>query len=48
MKFDVIDNNMCGTFNGVMLEATHKPTISMLEDIRQYVMSRMVVKKGTL
>ncbi|OMP11789.1 hypothetical protein COLO4_03688 [Corchorus olitorius] len=33
-KCDVIDNNMCECFNGVILEARHKPIISMLEDIR--------------
>lgn len=37
---------MCETFNGVIIEARSKPIISMLEDIRQYVMSRVVVKRS--
>lgn len=45
VKCDAIYNNMCETFNGVILEATSKPIINMLEDIRQYVMSRVVVKQ---
>ncbi|OMO49392.1 Transposase, MuDR, plant [Corchorus olitorius] len=44
-KCDVIDNNMCECFNGVILEARHKPIISMLEDIRVYVMRRIVRNK---
>ncbi|XVF36348.1 hypothetical protein REPUB_Repub19eG0050800 [Reevesia pubescens] len=35
---------MCETFNGVILEARSKPIISMLEDIRLYVMRRLVLK----
>lgn len=46
MKCEVIDNNMCEIFNGVMLEAMNKPIITLLEDIRRYVMSRIVVKRG--
>lgn len=41
-KCDVIDNNMCETFNGVIIEARCKPIISMLEDIRIYIMRRLV------
>lgn len=37
---------MCETFNGVMLKDRYKFIISMLEEIRQYVISRIVVKKG--
>lgn len=36
---------MCETFNGVILELRSKPIITMLEDIRQYVMTRIAVKK---
>lgn len=46
VKCEVIDNNMCEIFNGVMLEAMNKPIITLLEDIRRYVMSRIVVKRG--
>ena len=45
IKCDVIDNNMCETFNGVIVEARCKPIISMLEDIRLYVMKMLVTKK---
>ncbi|XP_039113801.1 uncharacterized protein LOC120249377 [Dioscorea cayenensis subsp. rotundata] len=45
IKCDVIDNNMCETFNGVILESRSKPIITMLEDFRQYVMIRIAVKR---
>ncbi|KAK8586627.1 hypothetical protein V6N13_010215 [Hibiscus sabdariffa] len=44
-KCDIVDNNMCETFNGVILDARCKPIISMLEDIRVYVMRRLVKNK---
>lgn len=34
---DFVDNNMCKTFNGVIVEARSKPVIAMLEEIRRYV-----------
>ena len=46
VKCEVIDNNMCDTFNGVSLEARNKHVVTLLEGIRQYVMSRIVVRKG--
>lgn len=46
VKCEVIDNKMCETFNGVILEARYNSIISMLEDIRQYVMRRVVIKRG--
>ena len=46
VKCHVIDNNICETFNGVMLEARSKPVITMLEEIRRYVMQRMIVKRN--
>lgn len=45
VKCEVIDNNMCETFNGVILEARSKPIINMLEGIRQYVMNRIAIKR---
>lgn len=45
VKSDVIDNNMCKIFNGVMVEAIIKPVIAMLKEIRRYVMQRIVFKK---
>ena len=45
VKYHVIDNSICETFNRVMLEARSKPIIAMLEEIRRYVIQRMVVKR---
>ncbi|XP_050233526.1 uncharacterized protein LOC126682013 [Mercurialis annua] len=45
IKCDVIDNNLSETFNGWILEARCKPIISMLEDIRVQVMTRLHVKR---
>lgn len=45
VKCEVINNNMCETFNGVILESMSKPIIVMLEDIRQYVITQMAVKR---
>lgn len=45
IKCVVFNNNICETFNGVLLEAIGKPIISMLEDIKKYVMNRVVVKR---
>ncbi|EOY21422.1 Uncharacterized protein TCM_012937 [Theobroma cacao] len=44
-KYDVIDNNMFETFNGVIIEARCKSIISMLEDIELYVIRRLVQNK---
>ncbi|XP_074299337.1 uncharacterized protein LOC141630410 [Silene latifolia] len=38
-------NNMAETFNSWILEAREKPILTMLEEIRQKVMSKMVDKK---
>ncbi|KAL4335326.1 hypothetical protein GQ457_07G003320 [Hibiscus cannabinus] len=45
-KCDVVDNNMAEAFNGWIVEARAKPIISMLEQIRIMVMSRMTVKRN--
>jgi len=45
IKCENVENNMCETFNGVLLEARSKPIIGMLEEIRQYVMNRLVAKR---
>lgn len=44
VECEVIDNNMCETFNKMILQSRSKPIITMLEDIRQYVMTRIVAK----
>ncbi|KAK9024849.1 hypothetical protein V6N11_064755 [Hibiscus sabdariffa] len=45
-KCDVVDNNMAEAFNGWIIEARCKPIITMLEEIRIMVMSRMNVKRS--
>lgn len=40
-KSDMIENNICETFNAFILKAREKPLIEMLEDIRRSLMSRM-------
>ncbi|KAK8676276.1 hypothetical protein V6N13_034327 [Hibiscus sabdariffa] len=42
---DVVDNNMTEAFNAWILDARCKPIISLLEDIRVMVMSRLHVKR---
>lgn len=45
VKSDTIDNNICETFNGVMVKAKSKPVNTMLQEIRRYVISRIVTKR---
>ena len=45
VKCEVIDNNMHETLNRVILEARSKPIISTLKNIRQYVMTRITIKR---
>lgn len=45
-KCHVIDNNICETFNEVMLEGRSKPIIAILEEIRRCVMQRVIVKRN--
>ncbi|XP_057772531.1 uncharacterized protein LOC130992076 [Salvia miltiorrhiza] len=40
-KTDIIDNNICESFNSFILQARDKPILHMLEDIRKKLMSRM-------
>ncbi|KAK8655039.1 hypothetical protein V6N13_107631 [Hibiscus sabdariffa] len=42
---DVVDNNVAEAFNAWILDARCKPIISLLEDIRVLVMSRLHVKR---
>ncbi|XP_059285840.1 uncharacterized protein LOC132039362 [Lycium ferocissimum] len=41
-KCDVVENNMCETFNSWIVSPRHKSIISMLEEIRHKIMSRNV------
>ena len=38
---DAVENGLSESFNNVILDARKKPIITMLEDIRLYVMQRM-------
>ncbi|KAL2238030.1 UNVERIFIED_CONTAM: hypothetical protein Sindi_0994700 [Sesamum indicum] len=40
-KCDFLLNNLCESFNNCILEAREKPILTMLEWIREYVMTRM-------
>ncbi|KAL4324171.1 hypothetical protein GQ457_11G022940 [Hibiscus cannabinus] len=44
-KCDAIDNNFCEAFNSAIIGARFKYIISMFEDIRHYVMHRLVEHK---
>ncbi|XP_029147025.1 uncharacterized protein [Arachis hypogaea] len=41
-KCDTLVNNMCEVFNSVIVDAREKTIVSMLEDIRVYIMRRWV------
>ncbi|XP_015160823.1 uncharacterized protein [Solanum tuberosum] len=41
-KCDIVENNMCETFNSWILAARHKSIITMLEEIRHKIMDRNV------
>ena len=45
-KSDVVDNNMCETFNSTILKARFKPIISMLDEIRTAALQRLGVNKS--
>ncbi|MBA0870574.1 hypothetical protein Goshw_014277 [Gossypium schwendimanii] len=44
-KSDIVDNNLCETFNLRILEARFKSIIKVLEDIRTKMMNRIVQKR---
>ncbi|XP_056158414.1 uncharacterized protein LOC130134769 [Syzygium oleosum] len=44
-KCDIIDNNLSEAFNGRILEARCKPIISMLDDIRVMVITRLHMQR---
>jgi len=45
---DTVVNNMTEAFNSVLVDARCKPVISMLEDIRIYMMKRWQSKRQKL
>ncbi|KAK8583429.1 hypothetical protein V6N13_022135 [Hibiscus sabdariffa] len=44
-KCDMVDNNICEAFNSSILEARYKSIITMLEEIRVKLMTRIVDKR---
>ncbi|XP_025637216.1 uncharacterized protein [Arachis hypogaea] len=44
-KYDTLVNNMCESFNGGIVEFREKPIVTMLEDIRVYLMTRWDVNR---
>ncbi|KAL0359861.1 UNVERIFIED_CONTAM: hypothetical protein Sangu_0835500 [Sesamum angustifolium] len=40
-KCDMLLNNICETFNSCILEAREKPILTMLEWIREFIMTRL-------
>ncbi|XP_027150245.1 uncharacterized protein LOC113750477 [Coffea eugenioides] len=44
-KCDILLNNLCESFNSVILEAREKPILGMLENIRVYLMERLRTKR---
>ncbi|XP_052726188.1 uncharacterized protein LOC128194667 [Vigna angularis] len=42
---DTLVNNMCESFNSVLVDSRSKPIISMLEDIRVYIMKRWAANR---
>ena len=47
-KSGMLLNNICESFNNVLLEARGKPIISLMEWIRRYVMQRSAAKREGL
>ena len=47
-KCDVVMNNLCGSFNSVIMPARDKPIIAMLDWIRTYLMTRFNVMREKL
>ncbi|RYR48973.1 hypothetical protein Ahy_A07g035175 [Arachis hypogaea] len=44
-KCDTLVNNMCESFNGAIVDSREKPIITMLEEIRVYLMNRWAVNR---
>lgn len=45
---EAVENNMCEVLNAVLLEARGKTIIQMLEDIRLYMMERIVKRRNSM
>ncbi|OMO74638.1 hypothetical protein COLO4_26563 [Corchorus olitorius] len=44
-KCDMVDNNICESFNSILLDARRKSIITMLEEIREQTMKRIEAKR---
>ena len=44
-KCDIVENNMCETFNSWILVARHKAIITMIEEIRHKIMDRNIAMR---
>ncbi|XP_022895249.1 uncharacterized protein LOC111409429 [Olea europaea var. sylvestris] len=44
-KCDMLLNNLCESFNSTIVNAREKPILTMLEEIRIYLMKRIVVRR---
>ncbi|XP_016206697.1 uncharacterized protein LOC107647087 [Arachis ipaensis] len=44
-KCDTLVKNMCESFNGAIVDSREKPIVTMLEDIRVYLMSRWALNR---
>ncbi|XVF38999.1 hypothetical protein PTKIN_Ptkin01aG0000600 [Pterospermum kingtungense] len=44
-KYDMVQNNGCEAFNSILVEPRHKSIITMLEEIRVYMMERIVERR---
>ncbi|XVE84958.1 hypothetical protein DITRI_Ditri17bG0053600 [Diplodiscus trichospermus] len=44
-QYDIVDNNMYEAFNFSIVEARHKSIITMLEEIRVKMMTKIVKKR---
>lgn len=44
-KSDMVENNMCESFNSTILNARHKPIVSMLDEIRINALKRLATNK---
>ncbi|KAF7823239.1 uncharacterized protein G2W53_021383 [Senna tora] len=47
-KSQVYTNNMCEQFNSKIVEARGKPIISMMEEIRLFIMNKMITQRNRL
>ncbi|QHO56194.1 uncharacterized protein DS421_3g71630 [Arachis hypogaea] len=47
-KYDSLVNNMSESFNAVIVEAREKPIVTMLEDIRVYIMTRWAANRDRI